>query len=113
VWVGFKFTRPVGLRENEIPEEDDGVCSSVLSSFNVGGRLEQLNLNTQAQSVCSRCEVSEVIDFCLELVITLSGVCSEVVVCSACTLTTTSMLNGVGCAESDILCLVYGFARLA
>jgi hypothetical protein len=31
-----------------------------------GGRLEQLNLNSQAQSVCSRCGVSGVIDSRLE-----------------------------------------------
>jgi hypothetical protein len=33
----------------------------------------QLNLNLQAQSVCSRSEVLEVIDFRLEQVITPSG----------------------------------------
>jgi len=60
------------------------------------GRLEQLNLNTQAQSVCSRSEISDVINFRLEQVITPRWIlCSEVVVCAACTLTTTSMLAGM------------------
>jgi len=39
------------------------------SSTSVAGRLKQLNLNTQAQSVCSRCEVSDVINFRLGPVI--------------------------------------------
>jgi len=39
------------------------------------GRLEQLNLNTQAQSVCSRCEVSDVINSGLGLVITPRWLC--------------------------------------
>ena len=42
------------------------------SSTNVAGRLEQLSMNTEAQSVCSRCEVSDVTNFRLELVITPS-----------------------------------------
>ena len=54
------------------------------------GRLEQLYLNTQAQSVCSRCEISGVIILHLELVITPGWFLSEVVVRAACTLTTSS-----------------------
>ncbi len=85
---------PVGAAAKRISEEEDDMCSSVFSSFNVavGGRLEQLNLNTEAQSVCSRCEVSGVIIFRLELVIIPRWFLSEVVVRAVCTLTTTSML---------------------
>jgi hypothetical protein len=85
-----------------ISEGEDDVCSSVFSSFNVavGGRLEQLNLNTEAQSVCSRCEVSGVVIFRLELVIIPRWFLSEVVVRAVCTLTTTSMLSvAVGCVD--------------
>jgi hypothetical protein len=58
-------------------------------------------VNTQAQSVCSPCEVSGVINFRLELVIPPSGFLSEVVVRPACTLTTTSMLPVAGCVGVD------------
>jgi hypothetical protein len=62
------------------------------------GCCEQLNMNTQAQSVCSRCGVSGVINSCLELVITPRWLFSEVVVQAVCTLTTSSMLSvAVGC----------------
>jgi len=56
------------------------------------GRLEQLNLNAQAQSVCSRRGISDVINSGLGLVITPSGYGSEVVVGVVCRLTTTSTL---------------------
>jgi hypothetical protein len=53
-----------------------------------------LSVNMQAQSVCSRFEVSGVINNRLELVITPRwGFASEVVVSPACTWTTTSMLS--------------------
>ena len=91
VWVGAK----------SVSEEVDGVCSSVFSSSCVGGGLEQLNLNMQVQSVCSRCEVSGVVNTRLELVITPRWFLSEVVVRGACTLTTSSMLPAVGCVGVD------------
>jgi hypothetical protein len=72
----------------------------------VGRRLEQLNLNTQAQSVRSRCEVSGVIIFRLELLIPPSGFLSEVVVRRACTFTTTSMLPAVGCVGVGVQLLL-------
>jgi len=34
--------------------KEEGAISLIPSSTGVAGRLEQLNLNTQAQSVCSR-----------------------------------------------------------
>ncbi len=58
-------------------------------------------MNTQVKTVCSRCEVSCVINFHLELVITAGWLCSEVVVFPACALTTTSMLSAVGCVGVD------------
>ncbi len=62
------------------------------------GRFGQLYLNTQAQSVCAQCEISGVISFRLELVISPRGFLSEVVVRAACALTTASMLSvAVGC----------------
>jgi hypothetical protein len=91
VWVGAK----------SVSEEVDGVCSSVFSSSCVGGGLEQLSMNMQAQSVCSRCEVSSVINTRLELVITPRWFLSEAVVRAACTLTTSSMLPAVGCVGVD------------
>jgi len=61
--------------------------------FATAGRLEQLSLNMQTQSVCSRSEFSCVINFRLEQVITPRWLSSEVVVCPACKMTTTSMLR--------------------
>ena len=55
-------------------KEEERFIGSAPSSSNVVGMLERLNLNMQAQSVC--------------------GCASEVVVRSACTLTTTSMFMG-------------------
>jgi len=55
------------------------------------GRFGQLSMNMQAQSVCSRFEVSDVINFHLEQVITPCWLLSEVVVHAACLLTTTSL----------------------
>jgi len=51
----------------------------------------------QAQSVCSRFEVSDVINFRLEQVITPSWLLSEVVVSAVCLLTTTSSILGLRC----------------
>ena len=54
---------------------------------------------------CSVGEVgfcSCVVSFCLEIVLMLRWVCAlEVVVCPACTLTTTSMLRLLGCVHVD------------
>jgi hypothetical protein len=76
-------------------------CSGDINEQRVGCELEQLYLNMQSQSVCSRCLVSDVINSGLSKVITPSTVLSEVVVRAACTLTTSSMLGAVGCVGGD------------
>jgi hypothetical protein len=50
--------------------EEEGNNSLTPSSSSVAGRLKQLNLNMQTQSVCSRSEISCVINSRLDLVIT-------------------------------------------
>jgi hypothetical protein len=71
-------------------------CSGDINEQHVEGKLEQLNLNTQSQSVCSLRGFSGVIDYGLDSVIIPGWFLSEVVVRAACTLTTTSLLWGVG-----------------
>jgi hypothetical protein len=123
--VGFRFLSLLGLGEKvwvvnfrleksnddcglgaaaETSEEEDEVNFFVTSSSNVvaGCGFGQLNLNMEAQSVCSRCEVSGAINSRLELVIITRWLCSEVVGGSACTWTTSSsMLSMVGCVDVD------------
>jgi hypothetical protein len=93
------LTRGYGGRESS--KEEERVNCLVPSSTNVAGGLKQLNLNTQAQSVCSRFEVSDVISIRVALVMTLRSLCSEVVVSPACKMTTTSMLRATGCVDVD------------
>jgi len=71
------------------------MSSSASVAIGAAGRFGQLSMNMQAQSVCSRFEVSDVINFHLEQVIIPSWLFSEVVVCAACCWTTTSLILGL------------------
>jgi len=74
-----------------------GVFPVASTSQHSAGRLKQLNSNRQAQSVCSWYEISDVINFPLELVMAPRRLSLVVVVSRACTLTTTSMLPVMQC----------------
>jgi hypothetical protein len=65
------------------------------------GCFEQLNLNMQVQSVCSRREVSGVITSRLRKLITPRWVCLEAVGGPVCTLTSSSMLRA-GCVGDGV-----------
>ena len=55
--VAFNIVFHVAGVKEISKEEDDGVKPVTSSSASLAGRLEQLYLNTQAQSVCVRDEV--------------------------------------------------------
>jgi len=84
-----------GLKRNSSGErisKEEGNNRLAPSSTSVAGRFGQLSINTQTQSVCSRSEMSCVINFRLGQVIIPSWLSSEVVVHPVCTMTTTSKL---------------------
>jgi hypothetical protein len=70
------------------------------------GSIGQLNLNVQAQSVCSRSSFSCVVNFRLEQVITPSLFASEEVICAACELTITSKRDWALRVTCACLCLL-------
>ena len=60
------------LPEEKFQKKKGSISQLLLLPCRAAGGLQQLNLNAQVQSVCSRCEVSDVINFRLGSVITSS-----------------------------------------